>query len=59
MINLNPSNNTKCELVKKDASNSKSNPSIQHKKFAFIIGDIMVKDIDGYLLTGSLKRKLS
>ena len=60
MINLNPSNNIKCELVKEDTSNTKSNPPIQqkeHKKFPFIIGDSMVKDIDGYLLTGSIKRK--
>ena len=59
-INLNPSNNIKCELVKEDTSNTKSNPPIQqkeHKKFPFIIGDSMVKDIDGYLLTGSIKRK--
>ena len=59
-INLNPSNNTKCELVKEDTSNTKSNPSMQqkeHKKFVFIIGNSMVKDIDDYLLTGSIKRK--
>ena len=37
-----------------------SHTSIQrkeHKRFAFIIGDSMVKDIDGYLMTGSIKRK--
>ena len=27
------------------------------KNYAFIIGDSMVKDVDGYLLTGSIKRK--
>ena len=27
------------------------------KKLAFIIGDSMIKDVDGYLLTGSLNRK--
>ena len=26
-------------------------------KLSFILGDIMVKDVDGYLLTGSIKRK--
>ena len=60
-INLNSLNNTKCELVREDTSNTKNNPSIQqkeHKKFAFIIGDSMVKDIDGYLLIGSIKIKL-
>ena len=59
-INLNPSNNTKCELVKEDTSNTKSNPSMQqkeHKNFASVIGDSLVKDIDGYLLTESIKRK--
>ena len=59
-INLNPSNNTKYELVREDTFNTKSNPTIQQKerkKFAFVIGDSMVKDIDGYLLTGSIKRK--
>ena len=29
----------------------------EHTKFAFIIGGSMVKDIDGFLLTGSIKRK--
>ena len=29
----------------------------EHKRFAFIIGNSMVKDIDGYLLTGSIKIK--
>ena len=59
-IKVNPSNNTKCELVREDTSNTKSNPSMQqkeHKKFASIIGDSLVKDIDGYLLTESIKRK--
>ena len=59
-IKLHPSNNTKCELVSEDTSNTKSNTSIhqkEHKKFAFIIGDSMVKDIDGCLLTGCIKRK--
>ena len=54
-INLNPSNNTKCELVREDTSNTNSNPYIQqkeHKQFVFIRGHSMVKDIDGYLLTG-------
>ena len=27
------------------------------KKLAFAIGDTMIKDVDGYLLTGSLNRK--
>ena len=57
---MNPSNNRKFELIREDTSNTKSNPSIQqkeHKKFGFIIGDSMVKDIDGYLLTESIKRK--
>ena len=31
-INLNPSNNRKCELVREDTSNAKSNPSIQQKR---------------------------
>ena len=37
-----------------------SNPSIQqkeHKKFVFVIWDSIVKDIDGYLLTESVRRK--
>ena len=48
-IKLNPSNNTKCKLVRKDSLNTKSNPSIQekdHNKFAFIIGNTMVKEIE-------------
>ena len=59
-INLNPSNITKCELVRKDTSNYKTNPPIQqkeHKQFEFIIGDSVVKDIDSYLLTKSINRK--
>ena len=55
---MNPSYNTKCELVREDTP--KSNPSMQqkeHKKFTFIIEDSMVKDVDGYLLTGSIKIK--
>ena len=60
-INPNSSNNAKCEPVREDSSNTKSNPSIQqkeHKKFyVFIIENRMVKDIGGYLLTGSFKRK--
>ena len=54
-INLNPSNNTKRELVREDTSNTNSNPYIQqkeHKQFVFVRGHSMVKDIDGYLLTG-------
>ena len=46
--------------MREDTSNTKNNPSIQqkeHKKFAFIMGDSMVKDIDGYLFTGSIKIK--
>ena len=31
-INLNPSNNRKCELVREDTFNAKSNPSIQQKE---------------------------
>ena len=27
------------------------------KKLAFMIGESMIKDVDGYLLTGSLNRK--
>ena len=59
-INLNPSNITKCELLREDRSNTKSNPSIQqkeHKQFAFIIGGNSVKNIDGYLSAGSIERK--
>ena len=60
-INPNSSNNAKCEPVREDASNTKSNPSIQqkeHKKcYVFIIENRIVKDIGGYLLTGSIKRK--
>ena len=29
----------------------------EHKKFAFIIGDSMIRDIVGYLLAASLKGK--
>ena len=50
MINLNYSNIAKCELVREDTCNTKSNPYVQgnkHKQFAFIIGDSMVKNIDG------------
>ena len=50
MISLNLSNIAKCELVREDTCNTKSNPCIQqnkHKHFAFIIGDGMVKNIDG------------
>ena len=57
MINLNPLNITKYELVREDTSNTKSTPSIEpkeHKQFAFIIGHSMIKCIDGYLLTGSI-----
>ena len=42
----------------KDASITKTAPSIQqkeHKKFAFFIGDSIVKNINGYLLTRSIK----
>ena len=42
-------------------TNTKSNPSRQqkqHKQFAFIIGDNMVKDLDSYLLTGSFQKKI-
>ena len=59
-INPNSSNNAKCEPVREDASNTKSNPSIQqkeHKFYVFIIESRMVKDIGCYLLTGSIKRK--
>ena len=60
-INLSPSNITKCELVMEGITNTKSNPSRQqkqHKQFAFIIGDNMVKDLDSYLLTGSFQKKI-
>ena len=60
MNNLNPSNNTKYELVGEDTSQTSSNPSMQQKKpkkFAFIIGDSMSKDINGYLFKSSIKRK--
>ena len=62
-INLNLSNNTKCDFLRENISNTKSNPSIQqkqHKQFAFIIEDrdSMAKDINCYFLTGSIKRKL-
>ena len=54
------SNITKCELFSEDTSNTKSNPSIkqkEQKEFAFFIGDNSAKNIDGYLSTGSVKRK--
>ena len=57
--NLKPSNNITSEVVREDISNTKNVRSIQQKdpkKFVFIIGDSMVKDIDGYLLTGSEKK---
>ena len=60
-INLNPSNISKCKLVRKDTSNTKNNSSIQqkkHNKFAFIVGDSMFKDIGGYLLTRPIKSKI-
>ena len=60
-INLNPSNITKCKLVRKDTSNTKNNSSIQqkkHNKFAFIVGHSMFKDIGGYLLTRPIKSKI-
>ena len=59
-INLNLLSITKCEVLKEETSNTKSNLSMQqkeHKQFAFIVGGSMVKNIDGYLLTRSIKRK--
>ena len=39
-------------------SNQRENSTPEKpKKLAFIIGDSMIKDLDGYLLTGSLNRK--
>ena len=48
------------KALRENTSNSKSNILRQHKehkKFAFIIGDTIVKDVDGYLLTGSVNIK--
>ena len=37
--------------------NNLSRSSMEQNKLAFILGDSMVKDVDGYLLTGSINRK--
>lgn len=54
---INPSHVTNIDHARENTSYSKSNTSRQHKehkKLAYIIGDSMVKDVDGYLLTGSI-----
>ena len=54
---INPSHGTNIDHARENTSYSKSNTSWQHKehkKLAYIIGDSMVKDVDGYLLTGSI-----
>ena len=57
--NINSWHVTNIDHVRENTSNSKSNTSRQHKehkKLALIIGDSMVKYVDGYLLTGSINR---
>lgn len=54
---INPSHVRNIDHARENTSYSKSNTSRQHKehkKLAYIIGDSMVKDVDGYLLTGSI-----
>ena len=51
------------EVVSKTAKEQKENSQVENDhqapqhKLAFIVGDSMLKDVDGYLLTGSLDKK--
>lgn len=51
-------NKTSNRNTSRKTSNQRDNSiARKSKKLAFAIGDTMIKDVDGYLLTGSLNRK--
>ena len=53
------------EVVSKTAKEQKENSQVENdhqapqNKLAFIVGDSMLKNVDGYLLTGSLDKKFT
>ena len=59
MINTNSINNNSKEnnINSNGGDNTNTNKQKQTRKTAFIIGDSMVKNIDGYLLTSSVNHK--
>ena len=53
----NINNNSKENNINSNGGNTNTNKQKQTRKTAFIIGDSMVKKIDGYLLTSSVNHK--